>query len=109
MKRFNLTPLSTVIGKPMQYREDDKGELKQATLADMLRILVLNIPGQRLTMKDCIEATRVLKQLDGCKDGLLEIEEAEHDWLKTIVEATAPGIFNINAIVIKEALDDFER
>lgn len=108
MKRFQLQTLSNLRRKPMKILDDD-GNPKEANLADMLQSFVFNLPPQRLTMQDSIEARRLLESIESSESGILALEEGTHDWLKKTVEVYAPMVFGVNAIVIKEALDEFER
>ena len=107
MKRFKVEQLHNIEGKPMFKGTEAQGE--PLLLGEALRILTFSIPPQALTMKDCVEGQRLIGQIAACTDGVLSIEEAEHDWIKGIVETHGPRLFGMNAVVIKEALEDFER
>ncbi len=120
MKKINNKEVLTIARKPfLTTVEDEKGEVvmlegskpktKNAKTADLIKTLVFNLPVQNLTMKDSREAQRVLDQLELAKDGVLNIEDAEHEWLKGKVDEVGPKIFGVNAIMLLEALDDFER
>ena len=107
-KHFKLKPLLNIANKPLKVLDED-GQPKDATLSDMLKSFVFNLPPPRLTMKDSIEARRLIESIDKSPDGELEMEEGTHDWLKPAVETYGPAVFGVNAIVIKDAVDDFEK
>lgn len=108
MKHFQLKVLNNIRGKALKMLDED-GKPKSANLSDMLESFVFALPPQRLTMQDSIEARRLLESIASSEPGTLSIEEGTHDWLKKMVEAFAPVVFGVNAIVIKEAVDDFKR
>ncbi len=119
MKRVKLETITTIEGKPFRIPEtdsdgqaileNDKPKMKEASLVDLLRLFIFNLPPAQLTMQDSIEAHRLFDQIKKATDGFLPIEEAEHDWLKKKLEDVGPKIFGISACMIKNALDNFER
>ena len=112
MKRIPKTKLVTITGEPFKIpSEKEEGKIEDCTdLGNLLRLLVFNIPRQNLTMEDSIRGSNLVQQIKESEGKqVLEIEEAEHDWIKKKVDAVAPMIFAINAVVIKRALDEFER
>ena len=108
MKHFQLTTLNNIANKPLKILDDD-GKPKDATLSDMLKSFIFNLPPPRLTMQDSIEARRLMEAIEKSDDGKLSIEEGTHDWLKKSIELYGPNVFGVNAIVIKDALDNFDK
>ena len=109
MKNINLTTVLSITGKPMKVPKEGEEEPTDANLADLLKILLFSFPPARITMQDSIEAHRLIKQMADAKDGTLSMEEGTHDWIKKKVDEFAPQIYGVNAVMLKEALDDFER
>jgi len=116
MKKIRLEPLKTLTNKDFRVVDpDDPGTseeprlLECPSLVDMLKVLAFAIPRQKLTMQDSVHAMRFVEQSKAATDGILSLEDAEHDWLKKIVEDFAPMVFGVNAVVLKNALDNFER
>lgn len=121
-KKFKLGSIIGMEGKALktavldnegQMVEDAKGraKLKDATLADVCNELIRYFPKEALIMENITHGVRLKSQILACKDGTLVIEEAEHDWLKKMLndEAVGPKIFGFNLIAIKEEVDRFER
>lgn len=110
MKKVMLTKLKTVSGEPFQVPTADGEKLEKCDdLRKLLQLLIFNLPRQSMTMEDSIRGSNLVRQMDGCKGNTLEIEEAEHDWIKKKVTEVAPMVFGINAVVVRDALDNFER
>ena len=109
MKRINLKTVLSITGKPMLAPKEGEEEPTEANIADLLKILVFSLPPAKLTMQDSIEAHRLMKQIDAATDSILELEEGTHDWAKKKVEEFAPQIYRVNAVMLRDALDDFER
>lgn len=114
MKKVMLEPVRTIMGKPFRIpRIDSDSEepeiITTTKLVDLLKLIIFSIPRQKLTMQDSIHGTNLYNQLLEAKDGVVNIEEAEHDWIKKKVEEFAPQFFGVNAVRIKDALDNFER
>lgn len=118
MKRIPVVdkPL-TIFGKPfriMDYNEPSTQDgqpqfIEEATMLDLLTLMVYGIPRDKLTMKDSIEAGRFINQVREAKDGVLALEEAEHDWIVKMVNDHGTSVFGVNASVIHDFLDSFER
>ena len=119
MKKVKNETVKSIQGKPFRIPEtdgdgqavmvEDKPKMKDAKMVDLLRVLVFNLPLGKITMEDSIHAHRLFEQMDKASEGFIPIEDAEHDWLKKSTENFGPQIFGINACMVKEALDDFER
>lgn len=110
MKKVKLDPVRTINNKCFRIpSEDGKGLVDSDNLVELLKLLVFNLPPDKLTMKDSISAHRFIQQCDASENGYLALEEAEHDWVKDIVEKNAPRIYGINACMIKDGLDNFDR
>lgn len=133
MKKFVLPKkVETIFGKPFRindykhlskeiaYRCEHCGKdskvlepkfIEEAGMIDLLTFLVMFGFGREKppTMKDSIEAGRFMEQVRQTKNSVLELEEAEHDWVKEKVEELGPVMYGINASVIRDFLDNFER
>lgn len=119
MKKFELPKkVETIFGKPFRIidynhtptsAEEDPVFIEKASMVDLLTLMIYGIPRDKMTTKDSIEAGRFMMQLRQSKDGVLTLEEAEHDWIKEIVDKHATSVFGVNATVIVDFLDSFER
>ncbi len=115
MKKFDLeAPLIVATGETWQWSDtgktDDAGNLiglRPATLLDLTKTLVGRVPLESLTMADAISGKRVIEACASA-NGTLDLEDADYDWLKVVVETHAPHIYGINAAVLKEALGSSE-
>ena len=121
MKKVKNEKATTIEGKPLRIPEtnsegdaiiiDGKPKMRQANLKDLIRLLIFNLPLGKFTMEDSIIAHRVFQQIDhvSATDGYLPIEDNEHKWLLKVVNDFGPSIFGVNAVMVKDALDNFER
>lgn len=119
MKRFTLPKkVDTIFGKPFRivdynYVPKDANEkpkfIEKASMADLLTLMIYGIPRDKLTTKDSIEAGRFMSQLLDIKDGTLVLEEAEHDWIKDIMDKHGTTVFGVNTTILIDFLDSFER
>lgn len=114
MKRVKLEAVKTIMGKkfrvPKLDEDSDEPQTVETTdLVKILEVVIFGIPRQKLTMQDSIHGARLYEQLKGATDGVVAIEDAEHDWIKKKVEEFAPQFFGVNAVQIKDALENFER
>ena len=119
MKRFEIPKkVETIFGKPFRIidynhtpesADEEPKFIDKATMVDLLTLMVYGIPRDKLTTKDSIEAGRFVTQLRQSKDGVLALEEAEHDWIKDVVDKHGTSVFGVNTTVIIDLLDSFER
>ena len=118
MKKLQLVKKpKTIFGKPfkiMDYDEpaDKDGEpkfIEEATMIDLLTLMVYGIPRDKLTMKDSIEAGRFISQIRESKNGVLALEDEEHKWIKKTVDDHGTSVFGVNAAIIGDFLETFER
>ena len=119
MKKVRLSVVHTIEGKSFHIPETDgdgqavledgKPKMREASIKDLIRIMVFNLPPDKISMADSISAHRVMEQMAHASDGVLSLEEAEHDWLKKRTDDFGPRVFGVNAVMVKLALDDFER
>ncbi len=119
MKQVKQTLIQTIEGKQLQMPDmdemgkpviqEDGPKMKDANLKDLLRLLIFTMPADKITMEDSIHAHRFFNQVSAATNGTLPIEDAEHDWIKKKVAEYGPRIFGINAVMVQEALDDFDR
>ena len=126
-KKFKLGPIPSIEGNPIEVAvlnddlepiiEDEKtGRIKRrkGDLVDMLELLIRRFPVSKLTMENITNATRLKSQLIEArksKDGILVIEEAEHDWIKKMLkdEAIGPQVFMMNLLFVQDAVEGFEK
>jgi hypothetical protein len=107
----------TLLGKPFRIPDIEaavkEGEpppiLENPDIKQLLALLVFNIPMDRLTMQDSVEAALFVQQLRSGPDGSFSLEEAEYNWIKGIVETHASHIFGVNAVVLKNFLKQGEQ
>ena len=120
MKKVKNALIKNVEGKSFRIPETDKdgeqifetsgkAKLKDARLVDLLKIIVFNLPADKITMQDSIDAKRFFDQIQESSGDILGLEEHTHDWITKKVEDFGPRYFGVNAVMIKTALDDFER
>lgn len=129
MKRIRLEEVKTLKGRPYNlFQLDSKGNLvrkkenpdeletfESTNLLEILEQFVLrNVPGvsrDKYTHLDALRAANIYKSLKAAQDGLLELDEAEHDWLKAKLRDDAIGVrvFFHDVLPLEEALDNFER
>ncbi len=83
--------------------------IEEASLVDLLKLLVLSIPRQKCTMQDSINAFDFMQQSKESQDGVLALTDGIHDWLKKAVKENGTQIFGVNANAIEKALENFER
>ena len=104
IKNYKGEPIITK-GTDRNGQEVDEGELR---LVNVLWIILNNAPLK--TQNDSIQGMRLAEALDKAKDnGVIEIEEGVHDWLKPIAEHLTPQLFRLNGnniyLVIKDGFD----
>ena len=133
MKRFTLPKkVETIFGKPFRINDyknlpkdivytcphcnkDNKQVepkfIEEATIIDLFTFLVQFGWSREKppTMKDSIEAGRFMAQVRAIKGAALELEEAEHDWIVEKVNELGPAVYGVNASILKDFLDSFER
>lgn len=92
------------------YRLKTK-ELGKDSLPELLKGLYLNIPPDKLTRQDTIYGTRLFQAIAVSKNGILEIPDDVHDWIKDKLKDEHIGIkiFGVDLYVIEQAVDNFER
>ena len=95
--------------------------LEKDALPELLKAVYLRIPGDKLTRQDTIYGTRLFQNINDAKDGVLELDDDVHDWIKKVLarEITADRgsekrelgllIYGIDLYVIEQALEGFER
>jgi len=104
----------------LEEKEDNSGNTVKvpkthpADTIDILDVLIRNFPRERLTLENITHATRLKSQLIESRksgNGILTLEEAEHDWVKKMLRDEAVGvqIFGLNLMKVIEAVEDFER
>ena len=83
--------------------------IENASLVDLLQMLVISLPRQKLTEQDSINAYDFFDCCRKANNQHLEVPEGLHDWLKKIARENGTAIFGVNAVAITRALDNFER
>ena len=102
-------PVANVQAEPV-YKLKTK-ELGKDALPEILKGLYLNIPPDKLTRQDTIYGTRLFQAIAASKNGMLEIPDDVHTWIKEKLKDENVGIkvFGIDLYVVEQAVDDFER
>jgi len=83
--------------------------IENANLVDLLQMLIVSLPRQKLTEQDSINAYDFFDCCRKADNEQLEVPEGMHDWLKKIAKEDGTAIFGVNAVAITRALDNFER
>ena len=109
-KHFKLQPIQSIEGKPIQVFDEDSKQPRDGNLIDLLKLFIRAFPRDRMTMDNVTHGSRLMNQLMAVNDELV-IEEAEHDWVKKLLneDNIGPKIFGFNLVNVLEALDQFER
>lgn len=130
MKRINLEPRpQTIYGRPFtisNFREPLKATpykcqvcgaegmtekpdtIENASLIDILEMLIMAIPREKLTMQDSINGYAFVQQASNNEDGYLKLDDGIYDWIKKQTYEWAPRIFGMNAFAVKQALENLE-
>jgi len=131
MKRIPLEPTpKTLLGKPFRIPDTEQepapevhkckrcgadvevvkpAMIEKATLIDLLKVLILNIPRQACTMQDSINAFDFMQQAAEAEDGVLKVTDGTHKWLEETCKKYGMEIYGINTQALMSALDSFER
>jgi len=104
MKKIKVESVQQIDGKDFK---DATGEV--LGLPILLKMLAFNIPTKELSMQDSIEAGRLLKAIGENTNGVLALEDGVYDWVKKIVDRYAPLIFGVNAVAIRDAVENIEK
>lgn len=54
---------------------------KDGSISDVLKLLVLRFPIDKITQKDTMHGARLYNQVLAAENGVLPIEDGEHDWV----------------------------
>jgi hypothetical protein len=92
-------------GVGVNLKTDLGGELGDASLADLIRVLIIRMPIDQLKMGDVYCGTKILGLAEDCKENL-ELEDGDFDWLEQAVKAYAPKIFGMNALYLAQAMNE---
>ena len=107
-KKFKDTVVLDYKGEPIKILKPGDTEPVELTLKQIFWVLLNNAPLQ--TQNDSIQGMRLAQALDTSKDGVIEIEEGVHDWLKPITEKVTPQLFRVNGnLVYKYICEGFEK
>lgn len=86
-----------------------KIKIVDATVIDVVKMLILRHPAQTLTRQDSIHGDRLWDQMEKTKtNGVLHIEDAEWDWLMKKLQDDAVGakIFGTSIYRIEQSIKD---
>lgn len=105
----NKNPIPNVQPEPV-YQIKTKN-LGKDSFPELLKGLYLNIPGDLLTRQDTIYGTRMFQNIAGMKDGILELDDDIHDWIKEKLKDEKIGIkiFGVDLYIVENAVDNFQR
>lgn len=95
-------------------REREVPETVDATVKDVLELVIFRQPQATITRQDSIHATRLYNQVweSGKRDvGRYEVEDAEWDWVKKKLEddKVGPAIFGIQLKAVGDSLEALEK
>lgn len=131
MKRIALNPPPlTIFGKPFvitDFRQTtnaypykcaacgNEGTTEQpvliekASLIDLLEMLIISTPRDRLSMQDSINANAFIQQASNKDNGFLQLDDGIHKWILKQVYEFAPKVYGVNAAAIQWALENEEK
>lgn len=121
MKRIHIEEVKTIEGHPFKVPPEQEQEIKPGEkpkmeettdLLRLLKLLVFNIPRPKVTMKDSINAADLFAAMRKAEENgaqKLELNEGTHDWLKKVIDDYGTAIYGLNAVALKDALDNFDR
>ena len=131
MKRIKLEPLpQTIMGRPFtiaNFREpmqatpykchvcgsegmtEQPGTIKDAGLVDLLEMLIVSTPRDRISMQDAINANAFIQQAGNSENGYLQLDDGIYDWIKKQVYDFAPKVYGVNAFALKQAIENLEE
>ena len=131
MKRIHLEPKpKTILGRPFRvvdasadrntmtitcpfckqdFSQEEPVMIEEASLIDLLKLLILGMPRQSVTNQDSINAFDFMQQLEESEEGTLKVTDGMHDWLKKLVEKHGNSVYGVNSNAIAKALENFER
>ena len=107
-KKFKDTTIPDYKGEPIKILKPGDTEPTDLTLKQVLWLILNNASLQ--TQNDAIQGMRLAQALDTSKDGVIEMEEGVHDWLKPVAEKVTPQLFRVNGnLVYKHICEGFEK
>ena len=129
MKKITITKVKRITGQPyllvkrdtsgrVIFRKDRPEEAETTETTDLLEILeqfilynVPNIARDKYTRLDGMRVGNIYNSIKAVKNGVLELDEPEHDWLKEKLGSDDIGakIYLHDLRPLEEAIDNFER
>ena len=129
MKQISITKVTRITGQPyllakrdssgiVIFRKDRPGEPETKESTDLLEILehfiLYNFPSiarDKYTRLDGIRVGNIYRSIKSVKNGILELDEPEHDWLKEKIGSDDIGakVYLHDLTPLEDALDNFER
>lgn len=95
-------------GVGVNLKTDLNGEMEDASIADLVRVLIIRMPMDQLKMGDVYCGTKILELAKDCKK-TLEMEDGDFDWLEQAVKTFAPKVFGMNAIYLARAVEEAKK
>ena len=92
-----------------QFVIDNGGNVVQfqATIVDLLKVMVTGYPRDKLTRLANINGDRLYGQCqDNVEDGVLSLEDNEYDWAIKTLEEHGTAIFGMQGYRVERALRD---
>ncbi len=95
----------------MVATNEGKVETRDATIVDVLDILIRAFPKDRMTMENITEGVRLKTQLLNATDSTLNLDDSTHSWATKMLKdnAVGPRLFGFDLISIIDAMDNFKR
>jgi hypothetical protein len=83
--------------------------IEEASLPDLLKALILNMPRQAVTTQDSINAFDFMQQLGESEDGVMKLTDGIYDWIVGVAKKHGPAVYGVNVAALVRSLDNFER
>lgn len=102
----NHEPL-TVIGdaeRPFTISWDAEKGPETAYPADLIRLLLARLPTEGWSLVDSRHGARCLEAVMKPANGAVELEEADYEWLRRMVQDQAARLLGISAVYLDDML-----
>ena len=101
----NSEPLIAIgTDQPFSITWDTEKGAESAYPADLIRLVIQRLPTDGWTLVDSRHGARCLEAIMKPANGAVELEDADYDWLRRMVNDHAPKLLGINAVLLDDAL-----
>jgi hypothetical protein len=80
--------------------------IEEASLPQLLKALILNMPRQAVTTQDSINAYDFMQQLGESEDGVMKLTDGIYDWIAGVVKKHGTAVFGVNSAALTRALEN---